>query len=465
MIKLHNVSCLSLGGLVGCTFQKVWIIMDPGIPCLHYHRTWTNNALTQAIVMNLFQNLLAHRSDCLSWLPHCRTTWWTRWMLQAPSNGVEHSWRPLDSFGEEMYIPIAAITLIIFDYLWQAMPGTFWWPWSFPAFWPKLMRRHVLIASPDVCLGCSQTKSAGGDEWLRLVRAEIYVLIWESAGASWLPLVSAETGIWSGSIALENWTNLESGSMWQVDLCLFHSCNLCILVNFWMILQAMFCILCFFFGMMKASRPLQEKFHFPLVCRRPRMKSWRNQIISLSLPVTTFDELAFHIWNFCWENCGAFVFDDFDLKGARGRCLQRWTRFHRNCSLLLKAGSVKSSRLESTSVRDQCRHFAAKADDSEAVKIHWNSQICNFGTISIGRKCLVCSRDIHREERQVNDWWIDRFMGDRWGHLFFISTFHQSKSFFLLPWQQLSRCSVWTHPGVAFYACWLCARSLVLGAC
>ena len=61
----------------------------------------------------------------------------------------------------------------------------------------------------------------------------------------------------------------------------------------------------------------------------------------------------------------------FCLQGARGRCLQRWTRFHRNCSLLLKAGfSVKSSRLESTSVRDQCRHFAAKADDSEAVKIH-----------------------------------------------------------------------------------------------
>ena len=124
-----------------------------------------------------------------------------------------------------------------------------------------------------------------------------------------------------------------------------------------MILQAKFCILWIFFwdeskqaiaGEVPLSTGLSKASH-------EKLAQSNHQ------PVTT-----------CHDLCGAFVFDDFDLKGARGRCLQRWTRFHRNCSLLLKAGfSVKSSRLESaTSVRDQCRHFAAKADDSEAVKIH-----------------------------------------------------------------------------------------------
>lgn len=73
------------------------------------------NALLQAIVMNLFQNLLAHRSGCLS-LRHKR----------QPRGGHVGCFRPPPTvlstlegrwirWGRDVYMPIASNTLIIFD--------------------------------------------------------------------------------------------------------------------------------------------------------------------------------------------------------------------------------------------------------------------------------------------------------------------------------------------------------------
>lgn len=71
MKKLHNVRCLFVGRVSWLYFsESLHHLWDPIPPLSQKHQPF--NALLQAIVMNLFQNLLAHRSGCLSWLRHKR---------------------------------------------------------------------------------------------------------------------------------------------------------------------------------------------------------------------------------------------------------------------------------------------------------------------------------------------------------------------------------------------------------